>query len=270
MTQAETNTFSDRLPRLSIITPTFNSAAHLEQTIRSVLKQEYPHLEYIIIDGGSTDGTLEMIRHHETEITYWSSQPDDGIADAFNQGIAAATGDVIGIINSDDFYAPHALERVALRYIETRDLLQHELFLLHGDLQWLDGQGSRRMQPRRWPGAMHYDMPVLHPTCFVPRAVYDAVGLFDTDYRLAMDYDFMLRCWLSGVQFEYIPEVLAHFRAGGASTQSLRVCHWERYRSQCQHGLNPLLCSLAISVKIGGSWLKSQLGYSPQRASKAA
>lgn len=270
MMHSDSKTSSDWLPRLSIVTPTFNSATHLEQTIHSVLKQGYPDLEYIIIDGGSTDGTLDLIQHYNTEITYSISEPDAGIADAFNKGIAAATGDVIGIINSDDFYAPHALQRVAQRFLETRNQLQHDLFLLHGDLHWLDGRGSRRVKPRRWPGAIHYDMPVLHPTCFVPRTVYEAVGLFDTGYRLAMDYDWLLRCWLSGVQFEYIPEVLAHFRAGGASTRSLRACHWERYRSQWQHGLNPLVCTATMGVKIGGSWLKSQLGYSPQPVSKAA
>src|SRR5690242_3711403 len=124
------------LPKISIITPSFNQAAYIEQTIKSVLDQDYPNLEYIVIDGGSSDGSVEIIRKYENRIAFWVSEPDNGQAHAINKGLARATGDIIAYLNSDDYYLQGALKQVA-------DLSNRrsDLDLLHGRCRVVDQHG---------------------------------------------------------------------------------------------------------------------------------
>ena len=199
----------------TIITITFNSREYLEETIRSVIAQDFPDLEYIIIDGGSTDGSLDIIREYADRDPriHWTSEPDEGIADAFNKGIARATGEIVGILNSDDTYLPGTLAAVAEAYRSHPDCV-----VFHGDMLRL--QGNRvlfRLVPADVATHIWREMPLNHPTVFVTRSAYEKVGAFDAKVLIAMDYDLMLRLYKSGCRFHYIAQPLAAMRYGGAS-----------------------------------------------------
>ncbi len=200
------------VPRLSIITPTFNAARYLEQTMESVAAQEYPSLEYIVVDGGSSDATLDMVRARPELVTTWISEPDKGISDAFNKGISMATGEIVGIINADDYYHPGALAAVA------RAAGEHpEADVFYGDAIYerFDGSGIFRFRPDPDVGRhIKRRMPICHPATFVRLAAYQRYGVFDTHYRLAMDYELVFRMYRAGARFQYVDQVLSHFRYG--------------------------------------------------------
>lgn len=199
----------------SIITVTYNSERYLEETIESVLAQDCSDFEYILIDGGSTDGTLEIIRRHAAldGRIRWFSEPDRGISDAFNKGIARTSGEIVGILNSDDTYAPGALRAVA-------DALaaDPECDVFHGDMVRFQNDiplfvlKAGTVRENIW-----HVMPLNHPATFVSRRAYEQVGLFDQDLKVAMDYDLVLRLYLRGCRFHYIERVLANMRYGGRS-----------------------------------------------------
>jgi len=204
-------------PLISIVTVVYNGEKHLDQTIRSVLSQTYENVEYIIVDGGSTDRTLDIIRTHEDRIDCWVSEPDSGIYDAMNKGIGLAGGDLVGLLNSDDWYVDGALAEVARIYA--------------------DGDGKNRVIAGKWGIILesmdltieaapslrfHAGMPLCHQAMFVPKATYDSVGLYDTGYRYAADLDMVLRLHTSGVPFAFSDKVLVYFRASGASDRYFR------------------------------------------------
>ena len=201
--------------KFSIITITFNSREYLEEAVESVLSQDFGDLEYIIVDGGSTDGTLEIIRRHagaDPRIR-WISEPDNGIADAFNKGLRMAKGEIVGILNSDDRYLPGALARVAGAHAA-----HGECDIFHGDMLRLDGERVLfRLVPADVEKAVWHEMPLNHPATFVTRRAYGRVGGFDASIRIAMDYDLVLRLYRSGCRFHHIPVPLAAMRYGGAS-----------------------------------------------------
>lgn len=201
--------------KFSIITVTRNSEPYLEECMASVLGQNPADLEYILIDGGSTDGTLAIIQQAaqaDSRIS-WISEQDRGISDAFNKGLARATGDLIGILNSDDAYAPGALAAVAHARRTNPDCQ-----IFHGDMLRFSGDSPLfRLIPGAVDDRIWHDMPLNHPATFVARQAYETVGGFDLNLALAMDYDLVLRLYLAGFRFHYIPEVLAHMRYGGAS-----------------------------------------------------
>lgn len=203
----------------SIITPTFNSRKFLEETIQSVLSQEGADFEYIIVDGGSTDGTVDIIKRHAEKDSRirWLSEPDEGIADAFNKGIDLARGDIVGIINSDDTYLPETLQLVA-----GSALLHPDSDVFHGDIVRLDQAGKELfvLKPLNVETSVWREMPVNHPATFVRRRAYDKIGRFDVALRYAMDYDVVLRLYNAGCRFCYIEEPLAAMRYGGASDAS--------------------------------------------------
>lgn len=196
-------------PLVSVITVVLNGEKYLEQTIKSVLSQTYNNIEYIIIDGQSTDKTLDIIKKHETKIDYWLSEKDGGIYDAMNKGINLAKGEIIGILNADDFYSPDAILNVTNTFLKT------DADVLHGDIILLNNDIQTRMQPEIQK--MMQQPSVFHPTCFVKKQVYSRIGDFNTDYKISADYDFLLRCLKSNFKFEYISQVLTYFRPGGMS-----------------------------------------------------
>lgn len=203
--------------RFSIITVTLNSERHLAECIGSVLSQEGAELEQILVDGGSTDGTLDIVRRFAAvdPRLRWISGPDDGIADAFNKGLALATGDLIGILNSDDAFAPGALSRVAAAFAG-----HPECDVFHGDMErFRDDTPLFVLKPAPVGENIWYEMPVNHPATFVTRRAYDRVGRFDASLGVAMDYDLVLRLYLAGCRFHYIPAPLARMRYGGASDE---------------------------------------------------
>ncbi|HVT85375.1 MAG TPA: glycosyltransferase family 2 protein [Chitinophagaceae bacterium] len=201
-------------PVISVITVVFNGEKHLEQTIRSVLDQTYSNIQYIIIDGGSTDNSLNIIKKYEKDIYYWVSEKDKGISDAFNKGIARATGDVIGIINSDDWFEPLAFERVAAQ-IGDADIC-------YGDIQlWKNGR--KELIQKGNLQLLNREMTIHHATVFVKRKIYETYGCFDLQYRCAMDYDLLLRFKVKNCRFAYIPEVLSNMRWGGFSDEFWKI-----------------------------------------------
>lgn len=196
---------------VSIITVSYNAAKTIEQTILSVINQTYDTIEYIIIDGGSTDGTVDIIKKYEDQITYWVSEPDKGIYDAMNKGIAHAKGDIIGIINSDDWYELDAVEQVVKHYKEGE-------IVYHGGLKNYQEDGKTFVTPA--PDSVERlkrGMVVNHPSMFVNREVYERYGAFSLDYRIAADWDFTLKVYMQGVTFLKIDKILSNFRLGGVS-----------------------------------------------------
>jgi GT2 family glycosyltransferase len=179
-------------PRVTVVTPSFNQAAYLEATIRSVLLQGYPGLEYFVIDGGSTDGSREILARYAPYLDYCISEPDRGQAHAINKGLARATGEVIAWLNSDDYYAPGALARMASEF-ESDDALEW----IYGDCLRLSSPGGALApcpsEPFRFPAALRGYSPICQPGAFVRRSLLDKTGGLDETFRLAMDYDLWLR-----------------------------------------------------------------------------
>jgi len=210
-------------PRVSIITACFNAARTIEDTIQSVLSQNYPNLEYIVIDGASTDGTLGILDKYRHRIFKIVSEPDNGIYDAFNKGISLATGDLIGILNADDFYAPWTLQIMANAYLE-----HPQYAVYHGKMFYFD-ESSRWWQitTLHEPDLLLEFMCIAHPSCFIPRKIYDKHGVFDMSYSIAADWDFLIRLYLAREKFFAINKTLVAMRSGGASNSekcTLEVC----------------------------------------------
>lgn len=208
--------------KVSIITITYNSAATLRDTIESVLQQSYPSIEYIIKDGGSTDDTLAIARSYGDKIKL-IFQPDKGIYDAMNQGLAAATGDVIGLLNSDDFYADNTVIQEVVNKFKTTSADS-----LYGDLQYVDANDTSKIT-RYWQAGEYNRLNFLkgwmppHPTFFVKREIYKKFGFFKPEFKSAGDYEMMLRLlYKHQISAAYLPKVLIKMRAGGVSNVSFK------------------------------------------------
>ncbi len=210
-------------PKVSIITVVFNSASTLQDCIDSVAGQDYPNREHLLIDGGSSDGTIDVIRANEGRIAAWISEPDHGIYDALNKGIRMATGDVIGILNADDAYVGFDVLSTVMRAIH-----EGQLDSVYGDVDYVDAKRLDRVV-RAWrsgpfeKGMFFRGRFPAHPSFFVRKAVYERLGGFDVNLRLAADFELMLRFlerW--GISTRYIPRSLVRMRMGGASNRSLK------------------------------------------------
>ena len=199
-------------PKISIITVCFNSEAHIEEAILSVIHQSYPNKEYIIIDGGSTDGTLAIIEKYKDKIDYFVSEPDKGISDAFNKGIKAATGDVIGIINSDDKLEVNALNIVAENYSDDIEVYRGLCKIWNDKTDFI----YEETPTLYWP-AIPIKMRGAHPATFVSHKAYEKYGMFDLDLKYAMDTDLLRRFSKYGANVKLIEAPLAYFRLGGVS-----------------------------------------------------
>ncbi len=202
------------MTKISVITVCYNSAKTIEDTIKSVINQGYPELEYIIIDGGSTDGTNDIINKYRDKIAYYVSEPDNGISDAFNKGINAATGDIIGIINSDDMYYKNALFEVATFFSEHPDT-----DVTFGNfLRFCDGDRKGALKtPNQNLSCLKYAFELFHPTVFVKKTAYLKYGTFNPDYKLTMDFELLSKMYLNGATFRYIDKIISSFRHGGIS-----------------------------------------------------
>lgn len=200
--------------KVSIITACFNGVRTIEQTMRSVLEQTYKNIEYIVIDGGSTDGTRRVIEKYRDRLACFVSEPDAGVFDAMNKGIQCATGEIIGLINSDDYYVPDAVERVVARFSETG------ADVVHGDFIFLseDGKVLQRSCPLDMPPEKSKYMAThCHPTVFVRAQLYRARGLFSEKYKIVGDFELLLRFEKAGASFAYLPGDIAYYRTGGLS-----------------------------------------------------
>lgn len=203
-------------PKISVITITFNSEATLEETILSVTTQDYPALEYVIIDGGSTDGTLDIIRKYQNKIQVVVSEPDRGISDAFNKGIARATGEIIGIINSDDILLPGALQKVA-------DMYDSQVDVYSGLILFWDVESDETFPsyPDVTFDKLKLQYNVAHPARFIRKDAYERYGLYQEDLRYMMDIELLCRFYKQGARFLLIESPLAKFRIGGTTNDPI-------------------------------------------------
>lgn len=198
--------------RISIITISYNSGKTIEKTIQSVISQNYDNLEYIIIDGGSSDETMNIVSKYKESISYVVSEPDKGISDAFNKGIKTSTGEIIGIINSDDLLLPNALETINESYSEYIDVYV-------GGLRIFDpiSDNCNIAYPSIKYSVKSRDMIVCHPSTFISRVAYDKFGLYKINYRYMMDLDLLIRMSQGGASIKSINKVLAQFTCGGVT-----------------------------------------------------
>ena len=214
--------------RVSIVTTVFNSATTLECCLKSVHSQTFENLEHIAIDGGSTDGSLEILNRWRPQLAYFESGLDEGIYDGLNRGIQRASGSIIGILHSDDFYArPTAISEVVSQFENPK------VDAVFSDVNYVSSEDPHKIirdySSAKWtPNRLAWGWIPAHPTLFLRREVYERVGLFDISYKIAGDFEFISRAfWQTGIQFSYLPGVLISMRAGGTSNAS-----W-KHRWQC-------------------------------------
>ena len=246
--------------KISIITPAFNSASTLEDTLKGVLRQTYKDFEIIVQDGGSKDDTKAIIRKYEPLFQgklKFVSERDKGLYDAINKGIRAATGDVVGVLNSDDFYtSENVLESIADTFLRHRDI-----DAVYGDIHFVNPNNLdkcvRYYSSKRFrPWKLRFGLMPAHPSFYCKRSVYEKNGLYSLEYRIASDYDMMVRLFQKGqIRSLYIPLDFVTMRTGGLSTQSLRnrlVLTKEDAKACRNNGYysNVLLCSFKYFGKI--------------------
>ena len=223
-----------RKVNISIITVCLNSEKTISKAIESVLSQQFSGLEYIIVDGGSTDRTLEIVEKYKAQHSGVAfkiiSEPDDGIYDAMNKGIRQAQGELVGIINSDDWYEPGCFRIVWDEYQKQTD----KKTILYGAMNiYRDGKLKEILFSSH---EFLREKMITHPTCFVAKVVYESIGGFNIKYRLAADYDFLLLAYDKNINFVGIKHVLANFAIGGASIS--KKLEKEEIRIQYRHGIH--------------------------------
>ena len=236
--------------KISLVTTTWNSAATVADTLRSVNAQTHPDVEHIVVDGGSSDATLAIVREQGRRIATVVSEPDRGIYDAMNKGLRLATGDVVGLINSDDFLAgPVVLAVVAAAFADPA------VDAVYGDLCYVARNEPSRIV-RYWrssafrPGLFARGWAPPHPTLYVRRALYERFGGFDLAYPLAADLELMARFFeIDRLRTRHLPEVLVHMRTGGATNRSLgNIVRQNReiWRALRKHGLAGSMAGFAV------------------------
>ena len=211
--------------KVSLITATYNSEISIKTCLDSIVSQDYSDLEYLFIDGGSSDNTLSIIKKYRQNNPFIKmvSEKDYGIYDALNKGISAASGDIIGFVHSDDFLTTNNIINDIVSMMKTESLDG-----VYGNLQYVDKINTKKII-RNWKSC-HFKTGLLkngwmppHPTLFLKREVYQKYGLFDVSYRISADYDFMLRIFKdSELKFGYLPKVITKMRVGGASNRSIK------------------------------------------------
>lgn len=233
--------------KVSIITSCFNREKTIAQAIESVLSQDYPNIEYIVVDGASKDNTLAIINRYTGRISHIISEPDKGMYEGINKGIRAATGDIIGLLHSDDFlYSTNTISRIVERFEET------QADFIYGNGLFVDFDNTNKVV-RNWIGGKYSKWKVrhgwlpLHPTCYIRKACIDKWGLYDESYKIAADSDFLFRyLYEANLKVEYLNEYIVRMRMGGLSTDSKRrKMMWEEdIRMYKSHGMPPTLTKL--------------------------
>lgn len=242
---------------ISIITATYNSAATLRDTFDSVLAQTYKDIDYIVVDGCSKDNTLDIIREYEPRFDgrmRWISEPDKGIYDAMNKGIRMAKGDVVGILNSDDFYTSHDILEFVAANVKDVDAVYGDIHFVKPDNlnKCVRYYSSRNFRP--W--AMRFGYMPAHPSFYVRREVYEKYGLYALDYKLAADYDMMVRLFCKHrITARYVNIDFVTMRTGGASTNNIsnRILLTKEDAKACKrYGIysNFLMCSVKYITKV--------------------
>ena len=244
--------------KVSIITVSFNSAKTIADTIDSVLSQDFPEIEYIIVDGCSTDGTVDIIRQNENRISQWISEKDRGMYDAMNKGIAMATGDVIGILNSDDVYMNTHVVSDLMHLMQSQNTE-----VVFADLILVDSSNQSKLiryydSGRFHPSKFKFGWMPAHPTVFVKRELYQRVGKFSTTYQIAADYEMLIRMLaIEKASYAYYPKLVVRMRSGGASTSGISrnwILNQEIIRACKENGIytNLFMLLLKVPAKLWG------------------
>ena len=235
--------------KISVVTVTYNSAKTLGDTIESVQKQDYRDVEHVIIDGASRDGTVDIIRSYDS-IVNWKSEPDLGLYDAINKGILASSGDVVGILNSDDFFPDHG---VLGRIVEAfRD---PNVDAVIGDIAFVKPDNLKRIVRHYSAKSFHpgkfadgYMPP--HPSFYVRREFYEKLGLYKLDYKIAADYELLIRFLkTNSLRYKYIPGIMVYMRTGGVSNQSIKsryLLNKETVKACAENGIHTNMARLSL------------------------
>lgn len=230
-------------PKVTIITIVRNGVATLERTIRSVLEQTYSNIEYIVVDGGSEDGSLDIIKRYEDHLV-WESESDRGISHAFNKGIGQATGDWVGLLNADDWYELDAVEQVI------ENIRNAKADVVHGAVRMWQGEASTEViYPNQRQLARQ--MTINHPTAFVRKSVYDRFGLYKETYKIGMDYELLLRLWQNRCVFLELDAVLANMSLGGISDLQWKIASQEWMQAQIENGDRAFKARFLHALRIG-------------------
>ncbi len=226
-------------PLVSVITVVFNGERYIEETIKSVLEQNYNNIEYIIIDGASTDETVDIIKKYEDRIDYWISEEDSGVYDAMNKGLRLVTGDYIGLLNADDYYKEDAVELSIHRILDTNS----DYSFANVEYEKSKIRAINPLEKSR----IYQEMPYPHVSTFIASRVYKEVGLFDISLRIAGDHDMAVRIHLEGFKYCYVDRVVARLEEGGISS-----------------GLDSNKESLHVAIKNGKSTIWALFTYISQ------
>jgi len=242
-------------PEISIITVVYNNAKYIEKTISSIINQTYDHIEFIIVDGGSTDGTLDIIRKYENKIGKWISEPDNGLYDAMNKGLQMATGDFVWFINSgDEIYSESTLENVLSGMDERDDIL-------YGGTMMIDENGNEKGERRLTPPesltwiSLRRGMLVSHQSILVRRGI---APQFNMKYKISADIDWVIRSLKNASRIRNTNEYLSRFMEGGVSRKKLRQGLWERFIILSKYyGILPTLFRhLFFGARLAGFYVK--------------
>ena len=239
--------------KISIITVVFNNEATIRQAIESVLSQSYPEIEYLIIDGNSKDKTVSIIEEYKNNLSYFISETDKGLYDAMNKGLRAATGDVIGILNSDDLYQDNNV----IANVMAHFIADTALEIVYGDLVYVKKEEVDQVV-RNWKSKKYYlkffddgNVPP-HPSLFLKNTVYQKVGLFNLEYKLAADYEFMFRVFKkNNFKSKYIKRLIVKMRLGGETNKSIQNIinqNKEILKAWRQNGINPPLMLMPFRI----------------------
>jgi glycosyltransferase involved in cell wall biosynthesis len=227
--------------KISLITVSYNSGATIKDSIESVLGQDYHNIEYIIVDGKSKDNTVDIIKSFDGKISKWISEPDKGIYDAMNKGLKMATGEVVGMLNSDDFYYNNTILSQVARAFEDESIdavFGNLIFVDPNDLKkTVRTYSSKDWHPKKFARGF---MPA-HPTFFVRRKYYEQFGLFKTDYKIASDYEMLIRLlYVNKLKYKYLPITMVVMRKGGVSSNGIKsniVLNNEIKRACAENGI---------------------------------
>lgn len=250
--------------KISIITVTYNSAATLRDTMESILSQTYTDIEYLVVDGLSKDNTMDIVREYEPRFggrMKWISEKDHGLYDAMNKGIRMSTGDIVGILNSDDFYTSNdILEKIVAGFDDNVDAVYGDLHYVHADnLQRCVRYYSSEIFK---PSLMRMGFIPAHPTFYCRRKYFDKYGCYKADYKIAADFDLLLRfIYVNNIKTKYLPIDMVTMRIGGASTNGLKGRLGgmrEHLRSLKENGIksNWFILSLRYFYKISEFFVK--------------
>lgn len=242
--------------KISIITATYNSALTIKDTIDSVIAQNYPDIEHIIVDGVSKDNTLDIVKSYGDKIAKIISEPDKGIYDAMNKGIQAATGDIVGILNSDDFFTSEDVIATVAKTFE-----KNNIDALYGDVHFVNPDNLKK-SVRYYssaifrPALFRYGFMPAHPSFYMKKECYEKFGLYSLDYKIASDYDLLIRyLYKEKINYKYVKKDFVTMRTGGVSTENFQsrvTLNKEIVRACKKYGIytNIFLLSLKYFYKI--------------------